>query len=85
MAFADMALGHAITTRHHRYWVTVRLMTDFVRAAKIGDWVEGSGMIIGEEDGFTTVRGQVWTGDELLMSASGVFKALGRRPVREID
>lgn len=82
MAFADMALGHAITLRANRYWVTVRLLTDFLEAAHVGDWVEGTGEIVGEDTDFYTVRGRIWTGERTLMTAQGVFKALGVRPAR---
>ncbi len=46
MAFADMAFGHAITMATHRYWVTVRLLTDFLSSAKVGEWVEGNAEIV---------------------------------------
>jgi hypothetical protein len=62
--------------------VTVRLVTDFIAAAKMGDWVEGTADIVGEEDDLYTVRGRVWCGDQTLMTGTGVFKALGQRPVK---
>jgi len=80
MAFADMAFGHAVTMAYHRYWVTVRLLTDFVSAARVGEWVEGTGTIIGDEDDFVTVQGRVWCGSRTIMTGTGVFKALGARP-----
>ena len=82
MAFADMAFGHAVTMAHHRYWVTVRLLTDFLSPAEIGDWVEGTGEITGDEGDFITVRGRIWCGGRTIMSGTGVFKALGERPHR---
>ena len=78
MAFADMAFGHAITMSVHR--VTVRLMTDFLSGAKIGEWVEGTGEVVGSEDDFFTVKGRIWCGERTIMSGTGVFKALGERP-----
>lgn len=82
MAFADMALGHAVTVKSNRFWVTVRMVTDFLDAAHIGDWVEGTGAITGIENDFYSVSGRIWSGDRTLMIASGVFKALGERPKR---
>ncbi|MBI1260940.1 MAG: PaaI family thioesterase [Rhizobiales bacterium] len=82
MSFADMAFGHAVSIRLHRYWVTVRLLTDFVSGAKLGEWVEGTGVIVGEEDDFITVQGRIWCGDRTIMSGTGVFKALGERPAK---
>jgi acyl-coenzyme A thioesterase PaaI-like protein len=82
MAFADMALGHAITLDANRYWVTVRMVTDFVDAAQIGDWVEGTGTIAGHDSDIYTVTGRIWCGDRTIMTATGIFKALGTRPLR---
>lgn len=82
MAFADMALGHAITLASNRYWVTVRMVTDFVDAAQIGDWVEGTGTIAGDDSDIYTVTGRIWCAERTIMTATGIFKALGTRPQR---
>jgi len=80
MAFADMAFGHAVTMATHRYWVTVRLLTDFLSSAKVGEWVEGNAEVIGTEEDFFTVQGRIWCGDRTIMTGTAVFKALGERP-----
>ena len=80
MAFADVAFGHVISLQAHKYWVTVRLLTDFLSGAKLGDWVEGTGEIIGAEDDFYTVQGRIWCGERTILTGSAVFKALGDRP-----
>ena len=82
MAFADMALGHAISLEANRYWVTVRMVTDFIDAAQVGDWVEGTGVITGRDHDFYTVTGRIWSADRTIMTATGVFKALGVRPAK---
>ncbi len=75
MAFADTAFGHAVSMRYpNRFWVTVRLLTDFVSAARMGDWVEGTGEIVGEDDGLITVRGRIWVADRTVMAGTGIFK-----------
>ncbi len=80
MAFADVAFGHCVSIRYpSRFWVTVRLLTDFVSAARLGDWVEGTGEIMGEQDDILSVRGQIWSGERTLMTGTGVFKVLGDR------
>jgi len=80
MAFADMAFGHVISVKAHKYWVTVRLLTDFLSGAKLGEWVEGSGELVAVEDDFYTVQGRVWVGDRTILTGSAVFKSLGDRP-----
>ncbi len=80
MAFADVAFGHAVSVLYpKRYWVTVRLLTDFMSAARLGDWVEGTGEVIGEDGDLVSVRGRIWSGERSLMSGTGVFKVLGER------
>lgn len=84
MAFADTAFGHVVSlTRPNHYWVTVRLLTDFLSSAKLGDWVEGSGEVVGQDDDLFTVRGRIWCGDRTIMTGNGIFKTLGPRPDRK--
>lgn len=80
MAFADVAFGHAVTMKTHRYWVTVRLLTDFLSGAKLGEWIEGSGTVVGIDEDFITVQGRIWCGDRVILTGTGLFKALGERP-----
>jgi acyl-coenzyme A thioesterase PaaI-like protein len=82
MAFADIAIGHAVSVEHSSWWVTVRLTCDFLSGAKLGEFVEGAGEIIGGQGDLFTVRGRLWVGDRDIMSASGVFKAIEERPPR---
>ena len=80
MAFADMAFGYAVTLAHHPYWVTVRLVTDFLAPAHMGDWVEGTAEITGGDEGLIAVRGRIWSGERVLMTGTGLFKVLAERP-----
>lgn len=83
MAFADTAFGHAVSlARPAHYWVTARLMTDFLASAHLGDWVEGAGEVVGVDGDLFTVTGRIWTGTRTLMTGTGIFKTLGTRPQR---
>jgi acyl-CoA thioesterase FadM len=57
-------------------------VTDFISAAKLGDWVEGTAVVMGVEDDVFTVKGRIWSGDREIMTGTGVFKSLGPRPER---
>ncbi|MEG9861930.1 MAG: hotdog fold domain-containing protein [Parvularculales bacterium] len=83
MAFADMAFGHIIGERYGRYWITVRLLTDFISPAKPGDWVQGKGEITSIHDDFVTVQGRLWCEERTIMTGTGVFKMLGRRTTND--
>jgi uncharacterized protein (TIGR00369 family) len=81
MAFADTAFGHAVTMRaRDNYWVTIRLVCDFIASAKVGDWVEGTGEVAGVEDDIYTIKGRIWCGDNMIMTGTGIFKTVGKRP-----
>lgn len=82
MSFADMAWGHVVSVESSSYWVTVRLVVDFLSSAHIGDWVEGGGELLSTEDDLYVVRGRVWAGDRTLMTGTGVFKPIQRRDPR---
>ncbi len=79
MTFADMAWGHAVDPGEGYGWVTIRLVCDFLSGAALGDWVEGSGEVIGETEQVYTVRGRIWCGERTLMTGTGTFKAVPRR------
>ncbi len=88
MAFADMAFGSAVTYEMHRFWVTVRLVTDFVSGANLGEFVQGNAVVTGHTDDFVSVRGVIWVGgnrpdgpdSRAVMTGTGLFKVLGERP-----
>ena len=79
MTFADMAWGAAVENDEDTWWVTVRLLCDFLSGAKLGDWVEGKAEVVGEVEGIFTVEGRIWTGDRTLLTGTGVFKVIERR------
>lgn len=79
MTFADMAWGHVVSAGADHWWVTVRLSCDFLSSPALGEWVEGTGEIIGERDSLYTVRGRIWSGERMLMTGTGTFKVIERR------
>jgi acyl-coenzyme A thioesterase PaaI-like protein len=82
MSFADMAFGHVVSVEESSWWVTVRLTCDFLSGAKLGEFVEGTGDILGVEDDLFTVRGRIWVGERTVLTGMGVFKAIEPREPR---
>lgn len=78
MSFADMAWGHVVDAGEDKWWVTVRLVCDFLSSPGLGDWVEGNGEIIGRQGDLYTVRGRTWCGEKMIMTGTGTFKVLDR-------
>lgn len=79
MTFADMAWGAAVEKDDDTWWVTIRLVCDFLSGAKHGAWIEGQGEVISHVDGIHTVKGRIWSGEKTLMTGTGVFKVIERR------
>ncbi|MFN7054351.1 PaaI family thioesterase [Hyphomonas sp.] len=79
MTFADMAWGAAVEKDDDTWWVTVRLVCDFLAGAPLGSFVEGVGKVVGRQEDVFTVEGRIWTGDKLLMRGTGIFKVIERR------
>ncbi|MBL8530643.1 MAG: PaaI family thioesterase [Hyphomonadaceae bacterium] len=82
MTFADLSWGHVVAVETSSYWVTVRLMCDFLSSARVGDWVEGGGELLSRADDLFVVRGRVWCGERLLMTGTGIFKPIQPREPR---
>jgi acyl-coenzyme A thioesterase PaaI-like protein len=79
MSFADMAWGTAVERDDDTWWVTVRLVCDFLSGAPLGSWIEGRGQVVGMVDSIYTVEGRIWCGEKTLMRGTGVFKVIERR------
>ena len=78
MTFADMAWGHVVSAGEDYWWVTVRLLCDFLSGASLGEWVEATGEIVGQQGDIYTVRGRIWCGERTIMTGTGAFKVLKR-------
>lgn len=79
MTFADMAWGGAVENDDDTWWVTIRLVCDFLSGAPRGSWIEGRGDVISEVDSIHTVEGRIWCGDKTLITGTGIFKVIERR------
>ncbi len=79
MTFADMAWGAAVENDEDTWWVTVRLVCDFLAGAPLGSFVEGGAVVIGRQEDVLTVEGCIWTGDKVIMRGTGIFKIIPRR------
>lgn len=79
MTFADIVLAQASSTVLDGPFVTVRMTTDFIGPAFLGDWVEGEGDAWLSEDDIAVVRARITAEGKLIATAQGFFKAIRRR------
>lgn len=77
--FADMLLARALRWELDRFGVTVRLVTDYLGPAKLGDWVEGRARITGGGNTLAFVGGEAHVGTRAVFSATGVFRMKQQR------
>jgi len=80
MTFADVLLASAALKLVDPPMVTVRMTTDFIGPAYLGDWVEGEASAELMDDNLIAVRGDIRVGDRAVAAISGLFKKLNRRP-----
>lgn len=79
MTFMDVVLGVNMWRAAGRPGVTVSMATDFVAAARLGDWVEGRAEVVRQTRSLVFLRGELTTGDRTVMTATGVFQLLAPR------
>jgi acyl-coenzyme A thioesterase PaaI-like protein len=81
LTFADTLLGAGM--RHGlgspRPGVTVKLSTDLMSAARVGDWLEGEAEVTRAEGGLVFVRGRGYVGRRTVFTSEGVFQLLAAR------
>lgn len=77
MALADHAIGHAsVAHTRHDGQVTVQLNTQFVSAARAGDFLVARGDVTSETRSLVFVTGTISVQDRMIVQSSGVWKKL---------
>jgi uncharacterized protein (TIGR00369 family) len=78
VTFVDHVLGGLVWyVSGKKVCVTATLNSDFVSAARIGDWIEGEGKVIRNGRSLIFVRGEVTVGERVVLAATGIWKVLG--------
>lgn len=76
MCFADYAATMLALSGVRENCATISFTSDFMSGAKLGDWVEASGVVVKRTGSLTFLRGQLQVGDELVMSFQAVMRRL---------
>jgi uncharacterized protein (TIGR00369 family) len=78
VALADTMMGslvfHAIKSAP---CATISLNTEFLAAAKSGDWIEGRAELLRQGRSVCFVRAELFSGEKLIMTASGAWAIIG--------
>ncbi|MFC3053117.1 PaaI family thioesterase [Kordiimonas pumila] len=76
MSFADYALFAIARDQLEGRCVTVGFNSEFVSAGMEGDLIEAKGDIVRATRSLLFVRGEVFTGDRIIMTFSGILKRI---------
>jgi uncharacterized protein (TIGR00369 family) len=76
MAFADYSATMVALSGVRENCATISFTSDFLGAARLGDWVEGYGEVIRRTGSMTFVRGHLAVGDDMVLSYQAVMRRL---------
>ncbi len=79
MTFADMTLGQAVwEATGNAPCVTLNMQTQFLKPARQGEWIEVAPELTRRTGGMIFMRGDLAVAGEIVMTASSVWKLLGK-------
>lgn len=79
MTLADMVMGIGcgFAAKTAAIFPTISMNCDFVRGARIGQWIDGKAVITRRTANFIFARCELMSAGNVALSASGVFKVPG--------
>jgi uncharacterized protein (TIGR00369 family) len=81
MTLADLVLSQVIRHAGFAPTVTVRMTTDFLGPAHVGDWLEGTGQVDRATSTLVFVSGALQVGERKLLTCTGLFNRISKRHV----
>lgn len=76
MAFADYAVTMLALSGVQENCTTISFSSDFISAARDGDWVEATGEVVRRTGSMTFVSGRLSVGDKVVLTFQTVMKRL---------
>jgi uncharacterized protein (TIGR00369 family) len=77
-AFLDSAMGTAVLNALQRRAVTLKLSLDYLGPARIGQWLQAEGWVIGYDEHVAQVRGRLYGPRHDVLAGLGAFSLLSR-------
>ena len=77
-AFLDSAMGTAVFHDIERRAVTLKLSLDYLGPARIGDWLQAEGWVVGHDEHVAQVRGRLYGPRHEVLAGLGAFSLLSR-------
>ena len=82
MSFVDGVLAEAVHRASGAPSLTVRMTSDFLASARIGDWVEGTGRCTRVTRTLAFAEAELYSGGKRLFTASAVFALMAAHAAR---
>ena len=79
MTFADSFMGQAVFETAPRRCATISFNVEFVAGIRPPAWIEGRARVIRVTQSLVFMRGEVTSGGQILMTASGIWKMFRAR------
>lgn len=80
MTFLDQMIGaHVWRVTDKKPSLTISMTTDFLQAARDGDWVEAHTVVSRKGAGLVFMKGEVRAGERKLATAQGIWKLIDKR------
>lgn len=76
MAFADYTVTMLALVGVKENCTTISFSSDFIAAARLGDWVEGQGEVVKRTGSMTFVSGRLCCGEEVILTFQAVVRRL---------
>jgi uncharacterized protein (TIGR00369 family) len=76
MAFADYVVTMLALSGVKENCTTISFSSDFIAAARLGDWVEGEGEVVKRTGSMTFVHGRLRVGEDSILGFQAVVRRL---------
>jgi uncharacterized protein (TIGR00369 family) len=76
MAFADYAVTMLALSGVKENCTSISFSSDFIAAARLGDWVEARGEVVRRTGSMTFVSGRLFSGDTVVLTFQSVVRRL---------
>jgi uncharacterized protein (TIGR00369 family) len=76
MAFADYVVTMLALSGVKENCTTISFSSDFIAAARLGDWLEGEGEVVKRTGSMTFVHGRLRVGEESILGFQAVVRRL---------
>ena len=77
MSFVDVIMGTTSYRHAGRSGASIRIVSDFVAPARIGDWLEGRGEVVKATRSVVFARGLLTVEGRTILTATGNYKLRG--------